>query len=105
MTARARSITALSGNGEPLRIVRRLNQPATCDLTLFPGPGLAMPARNGRIVVENNAGAVLFTGYVGTEPALELAGRRSEGVAYQAGVSAISDEILLDRQTCRSSRR
>ncbi len=84
--------------GEPLRIVRRLNQPATCDLTLFPGRGVATPVRNGRIVVANDSGVVLFTGYVATEPALELAGHRSEGAAYRAAVSAMSDEILLDRQ-------
>jgi hypothetical protein len=84
--------------GKPLRIMRRLNQPAVCELTLFPGSGFATPVRNGRLVVENDGGVVLFTGYVATEPALELAGRRSEGVAWQTVVSAMSDEILLDRQ-------
>ncbi len=85
--------------GKPFRIVRRLNQPVTCVFTLFPGGGLPMPARNGRMVVTDDNAVMLFTGYVATEPALELAGRGTEGLIYQGVVSAISDEILLDRQS------
>jgi hypothetical protein len=85
--------------GPPFRIVRRLNQPVTCAVTLLPASGLATPARNGRFVVTDDSGNVLFTGYVATEPALELAGRGAMGAVYQAAVSAISDEILLDRQS------
>ena len=84
--------------GKPLRILRRLNQPVTCEMTLFPSAGMVYPKRNGRIVVANDAGVVLFTGYVAAEPVLELVGRGTEGIVYQAAVSAISDEILLDRQ-------
>jgi hypothetical protein len=82
----------------PFRIVRRLNEPVTCAVTLLPDQGLAMPARNGRVIVYDNSGIVLFTGYLATEPALELAGRGTMGAVYQAVLSAISDEILLDRQ-------
>ena len=85
--------------GRPFRIVRRLNQPVTCAVTLLPASGLATPARNGRVVVADDSGNVLFTGYVATEPALELAGQGTMGAVYQAVVSAISDEILLDRQS------
>ncbi|MGD0369671.1 MAG: hypothetical protein ABSA94_19635, partial [Acidobacteriaceae bacterium] len=85
--------------GQPFRIVRRLNQPVTCGVTLLPASGLATPARNGRVVVGDDSGNVLFTGYVATEPALELVGQGTIGVVYQAVVSAISDEILLDRQS------
>ena len=85
--------------GQPFRIVRKLNQPVTCGVTLLPSSGLATPARNGRVVVADNSGNVLFTGYVATEPALELAGQGTMGAVYQAVVSAISDEILLDRQS------
>ncbi|MFP5229824.1 MAG: hypothetical protein ACLGXA_19595 [Acidobacteriota bacterium] len=80
------------------RVVRRLNQPATCALTLLPASSLPTPARNGRILVADDSGVVLFTGYLATEPALELAGRGTQGAVYEATVSAISDEILLDRQ-------
>ncbi len=85
--------------GRPFRIVRRLNQPVTCAVTLFPASGLATPARNGRTVLADDSGNVLFTGYVASEPALELAGQSTMGAVYQAVVSAISDEILLDRQS------
>jgi hypothetical protein len=50
-------------------------------------------------VVADDSGTVLFTGYVATEPALELVGQGAMGAVYQAAVSAISDEILLDRQS------
>ncbi|HEX4310524.1 MAG TPA: hypothetical protein VHZ25_10890 [Acidobacteriaceae bacterium] len=83
--------------GEPFRIVRRLNQPVTCGVTLFPGSGIATPARNGRIVVADDSGVLLFTGYLATEPVLELAGRGTAGAVYRVVVTAISDEILLDR--------
>jgi hypothetical protein len=84
--------------GQPFRIVRRLNQPSTCAVTVFPAAGVATPARNGRMIVANDEGTLLFTGYVATEPAIELVGRGSEGVVCQAAVSAVGDEILLNRQ-------
>ncbi|HEY6445444.1 MAG TPA: hypothetical protein VIY53_03220 [Acidobacteriaceae bacterium] len=84
--------------GRPFRILRRLNEPVTCAMTLFPAQGLAMPARNGRVIVSDDSGIILFTGYIGTEPALELAGQATTGAVYRADVSAISDDILLSRQ-------
>jgi hypothetical protein len=84
--------------GQPFRIVRRLNQPSTCAITVFPGTGAPTPVRNGRMVVANGDGTLLFTGYVATEPAMEIVGRGTEGVVCQASVSAIGDEILLNRQ-------
>jgi hypothetical protein len=56
-----------------------------------------MPTRNGRVTVSDDSGVLLFTGYIPTEPALELLGQNSQGAAYQAVVSAISDEVLLSR--------
>lgn len=82
----------------PFHIVRRLNEPVTCVVTLLPAQGFAIPARNGRVIVADDAGIVLFTGYLATEPALELIGQGTAGAAYQAEVSAISDDILLSRQ-------
>jgi hypothetical protein len=84
--------------GQPFSIVRRLNQPSTCAVTVFPGRGVATPVRNGRVIVANDEGTLLFTGYVATEPALELVGRGTEGVIYQTVVSAVGDEMLLNRQ-------
>ena len=85
--------------GRPFRILRRLNQPVTCGVTLFPASGQSTPIRNGRMVVIDDNGVVLFTGYLATEPALEFVGQGTAGAAYQVVISAISDEILLDRQS------
>lgn len=82
----------------PCRIVRRLNEPVTLAATLLPAQGLAVPARNGRVMVADDSGNLLFTGYIAAEPALELGGQGTEGPVYQAAVSAISDDILLSRQ-------
>jgi hypothetical protein len=85
--------------GRPFRILRRLNQPVTCSVTLYPASGHATPVRNGRMVVSDDSGVVLFTGYLAAEPALELIGQGTAGTVYQVVISAISDEILLDRQS------
>ena len=84
--------------GRPFRILRRLNDPVTCAVTLLPSAGLPTPARNGRVLVYDDDGNLLFTGYIVTEPALELAGQGSTGAVYAALVNAISDDILLSRQ-------
>ncbi len=84
--------------GREFRIQRRLNEPVTCAVTLLPSTGLPAPARNGRLIVYDDSGLLLFTGYVATEPALELAGRCTSGAVYAAAVTAISDDILLSRQ-------
>jgi hypothetical protein len=81
------------------RIERGLNEPSLCSFTVAPSASdLPVPARNGRITVSDDSGILLFTGYIATEPALELLGQNSQGAAYQACVSAVSDEILLSRQ-------
>ena len=82
----------------PCRIVRRLNEPVTFTATLFPAEGMAMPARNARVLVADDGGTLLFTGYICTEPALQLAGQATSGAVYVAVISAISDDILLSRQ-------
>lgn len=84
--------------GRPCRIVRRLNEPVTFAVTLLPAQGMVVPARNGRVTVADDAGNLLFTGYICTEPALALAGQAITGAVYMALVEAISDDILLSRQ-------
>ncbi len=89
--------------GRQFRIVRKLNEPVTCTVTLLPASGLATPVRSGRMIVTDDAGNILFTGYVATEPALELKGQSTVGAVYLAAICAISDEILLDRQSIPQS--
>jgi hypothetical protein len=80
------------------RIERQLNGPSLCGFTVAPAASsLPVPARNGRVLVSDDSGILLFTGYIPTEPALELLGQNSQGAAYQAYVSAVSDEVLLSR--------
>lgn len=89
--------------GRPFRIVRRLNRPITCECTLLPAAGLATPARNARITVADDQGVLLFTGYIAAEPALELAGQGTTGAVYPLFVTALGDEMLLDRQPVPST--
>jgi len=96
---------ALSADG-PLKIERVLNQPSRCTgLLLFGGnfmpgadPGLPLPVRRARVVVSSQAGAVLFTGYIATEPEQVPVGMGIGGPVYRAEFTAFSDEWLLDKQ-------
>jgi hypothetical protein len=83
----------------PLRILRQLNEPTICNFTLaLQSINLPMPLRLARIIVSDDGGIVLFTGYVASEPILELAGEGFVGPIYQAAVSTVSDDVLLDMQ-------
>ena len=89
---------AVAADG-PITVERQLNQPSRCTAEVVVGAGgLGMPARRGRVVVSSEAGAVLFTGYLATEPVAIYAGGGTTGPVYRARISAISDEWLLDKQ-------
>lgn len=82
----------------PLTIERQLNTSSRCTAEIVLGvEGLLAPARRGRVVVTTNAGAVMFTGYLATEPVAAYAGEGTTGPMYRARISAISDEWLLDK--------
>ncbi len=110
------TIDNLDGNGaidysaavaveRPITIARKLNAPSICSLgLLLSGSAIAAPLRNGRVIVTDNNGTVLFTGYLATEPARELAGAGTIGPVYQLLLSAVSDEILLDWQSVPQTR-
>jgi hypothetical protein len=85
----------------PLKIERVLNAPSRCTggLEVSTQAGLATPVRRARVVVTPDAGTVLFTGYVATEPAPEYVGAGLTGPAYRTIFSAVSDEWLLDKQS------
>ncbi|TCK71976.1 hypothetical protein [Acidipila rosea] len=85
---------------KPLRIARTLNKPTVCSFGVVTAEStLATPARNGRVVIADDTGRTVFTGYVATEPTIELAGMGTAGNVYQAWVQTISDDLLLDMQT------
>jgi hypothetical protein len=110
------TIDNLDGNGaidysgvlsamQPVAIERKLNEPSLCTFALVTaGTGLPAPLRNGRAIVTDNNGIVLFTGYLATEPARELVGAGTTGAICQLYVAAISDEVLLDWQTVPQTR-
>ena len=82
----------------PVSVQRMLNAPSRCTAEIVCGlGGLAVPVRLGRVVVTSSAGAVLFTGYLATEPVMVCAGEGTAGAVYTARLSAVSDEWLLDR--------
>jgi hypothetical protein len=110
------TIDNLDGNGaidysgtlsatQPIMIGRKLNEPSICTLRLVTaGTSLIAPLRNGRVIVADNNGIVLFTGYLATEPARELVGAGTTGAVYQLLATAVSDEVLLDWQTVPQTR-
>ncbi len=86
--------------GGSLKVARTLNEPSTLEATLcMEGTALLVPSRRGRVVVAADAGTVLFTGYLTTEPVALYAGVASEGPVYRLGLRAVSDEWLLDKQS------
>ncbi len=105
------TIDNLDGNGaidysgtlstkQPITIERKLNEPSICAFGLVTAStSLIAPLRNGRVIVTDNNGIVLFTGYLATEPARELAGAGTAGAVYLLLATAVSDEVLLDWQT------
>jgi len=82
-----------------LKIERTLNAPSRCSGMLDVSAGkLEAPARRARVAVTSASGAVLFTGYIATEPQRIYAGVATTGPVYRYVFSAISDEWLLDKQ-------
>ncbi len=96
---------ALDG-AQPLKIVRKLNEPSVCAFALsLPSDGsLAMPARFESLAVTGDDGTVYFTGYVVATPMPEYAGLALDGPRYRFAVQAASDEILLDQALMEFSK-
>lgn len=97
----ARDYTAAMSADAAFAIERALNAPSRCTgALLLAGGVLPVPVRRARVVVVSDDGAVLFTGYLATEPVAEYAGAGIAGPVYRVAIAAISDEWLLDKQTC-----
>ena len=88
----------------PIKVKRALNAPSQCMAEIVLGlDGLAVPSRRGRVVVSNESGITLFTGYLATEPVAVFAGAGTAGPVYRGQLNALSDEWLLDKQGSGSS--
>ncbi|MHB1023190.1 MAG: hypothetical protein ACYC46_07780 [Acidobacteriaceae bacterium] len=91
--------SAALSTSKPLRIERKLNEPTICTMLLdCNGASLEVPVRRARITITAENSALLFTGYVATEPAPVYAGAGMTGPLYLTSLSAMSDEWLLDKQ-------
>jgi hypothetical protein len=91
--------SAAIDRSQKVEIIRVLNAPSTAKgMLCLVGSGLAVPVRRARIVMTADAGTLLFTGYLTTEPIEIYAGVASEGHVYRLAFSAVSDEWLLDKQ-------
>ncbi len=83
---------------DPIRIVRRLNEPSLCTFGIV-AMNTSLPLlRNSQVRISDSDGNCYFSGYLATEPMNEYLGSDSEGGYFIAHVSAASDEVLLDRQ-------
>ncbi len=83
--------------GSSLTLQRALNVPTRCTAEIVEGAGeLSLPVRRARVVVSTDEGALLFTGYIATEPVRVYVSESTAGAVYRARISAVSDEWLLD---------
>jgi hypothetical protein len=85
---------ALSADG-PLKVERVLHAASRCSGLLDVAPfGLPVPVRGARVVVMNDAGATLFSGYVATDAERIYAGIATTGSVHRVAFSAVSDDVL-----------
>ena len=72
-------------NIHPLTIVRRLNEPSTCDLfiSIARESTLPVPGRNAFLTVIGDDGTSYFTGYIAITPLPEYAGESIAGSVYR----------------------
>jgi hypothetical protein len=87
----------------PLKLVGKLNEPSRCSFGVACTSTGLQQSQNARVSVADDDGSFYFTGYMTTEPVLEYCGAGIEGPAYIAIVSAVSDEIQLDKQALPTS--
>lgn len=86
-------------NVPPLTIERTLNKPQRCSFCVdSDDSSLPLPLRNQTVAVTADDGAVLFNGFLVTDPVLEYAGQAATGPRYRVHLAAGSEEYALDRQ-------
>ena len=84
----------------PARVDRRLNAPSKFNCTLMGvAAGFVVPAVGARIVVSKRDGGFFFTGYTTEAARSEYLGWGEQGSVYRYGITAESDEILLDQKS------
>jgi hypothetical protein len=90
--------SAIESTGLP-QITRRLNKAAELRLSLVAdNPNFVVPANGARVTLALANGQNIFTGYLTAPPAFEYLGWGTLGPMYRYLLSALSDEMLLDRK-------
>ena len=87
--------TALDGSVAP-QLVREINKPSKFTCSLLGGNGFVVPVAGARITVALANGDSVFTGYLTAAAECEYLGWGEAGAVYRYGLTAESDEILLD---------
>jgi hypothetical protein len=89
---------AIDGSQMP-KLARKLNQPSELNFgVLATTPNFVVPAKGARLILSENNGQILFTGYLVHAPGFEYLGWGELGPAYRYMLFARSDELLLDEQ-------
>ncbi|HEV2470587.1 MAG TPA: hypothetical protein VGS78_15460 [Candidatus Sulfotelmatobacter sp.] len=88
--------SALDGTVAP-QLVREINQPSkfSCSL-LGSGSGFIVPVAGSRVAVTLANGDFIFSGYLTAAAECEYLGSGEAGAVYRYGLTAESDEVLLD---------
>lgn len=80
-------------------IQRALNRPSRLTATLVAAtPDFIVPAGGARVVLQRGDGTKLFTGYLSCVPDYEYLGWGERGPLYRYTLTALSDEVVLDRK-------
>src|SRR3954471_10823095 len=95
----ARDYTRFLDAENPMRITRKLNQPAEAVVTLVAeATQVIVPSVGGRVIIARADGYKLFTGYLSAAPEFEYLGWTHSGPAYRYSLQALGDEFILDRK-------
>ncbi len=80
-------------------VQRRLNRPSQLTAALMgTTPEFIVPVNRARVVLQRDDGARLFTGYLAGAPGYEYLGWGERGPVYRYLLTALSDEVVLDRK-------
>jgi hypothetical protein len=97
--AGARDFTRFLDAENPMRITRKLNQPAQLvGVLVAEATQMIVPSVGGRVIMARGDGYKLFTGYLSAAPEFEYLGWTQSGPAYRYTLHALGDEFILDRK-------
>jgi len=94
----ARDCTAMIDADRPLKITRKLNEPARLKVWLAAEAGtVALPRADSRVQLLRDDMTTLFSGFVEGSPRQEFRGNDTYGAVFSYEVNAAGDEAALER--------